>query len=241
MEAGLKMLSDAMTIRIHQTDVIANNIANSNTVGFKQLDVTTKTDFSDEINALIKDDVARKETALNSTIPKLSRSHIDQIAGAIKMTNNKYDFTLKDPNMMFMIKSDDGNIAYTRDGSFKTLNGFLVTGDNKPVLSSDGGIIELEDDNKIPSLGVAKINFKTLIPHGDNLYLNNNSNNPYPLVEDSSEYILQGALESSNVNIVKSMTNLITAHRSYEQMSKLMQGIDELNKQAATEVGNVRG
>ncbi len=239
MESGLKMLSDAMVTKLHMTDVIANNIANSNTTGFKQMDIATHTTFSDEISKLQKADIPRKETALNSAIPKISGSFIDPTAGAIKITENQYDFALKEPDMMFMIQLGDDQIAYTRDGSFKSLDNMLVTGDGKAVLGVGGGVVELED-GEIPQLGVVSVDFKTLEPKGDNTYVIKENNNIPAEIEDASVYIMQGALETSNVNIVKSMTELIVAHREFEQMSKLIQGIDDINSQSASEVGNVR-
>lgn len=239
MEPGLNMLSKAMTLKLHETDVIANNIANSNTTGFKQQGVSTQTTFSDEIAKNIESMTARKETALNSTIPKLSSSHIDNTPGAMKLTNNPYDFALKDKDTMFMVQLENGQIGYTRDGSFKSSNGMLTTGDGKLVLGNGGGVIELaEGEEIVPS--VAMVDYANIKPTGNNIYITKN-NEALPIIENSDEYVLKGTLETSNVNIVQSMTNLITAHRGYEQMSKLMKGIDEINSKAANDVGNVKG
>jgi len=141
--------------------------------------------------------------------------------------------------MMFVVQLDDGKVGYTRDGSFKTLNGMVITGDGKPVLGAGGGPMEASDNEPlIPA--IAKVDYVAIKPQGDNIFITKNTEE-LPIVDDAKEYIMQGALESSNVNIVKSMTSLITAHRSYEQMSKLMSSIDEINTKAASEVGNVKG
>jgi anthranilate phosphoribosyltransferase len=63
----------------------------------------------------------------------------------MQVTNNQYDFALKDPNMMFVVQIDENTLGYTRDGSFKELNNQLITGDGKVVLSANGGPIELVD------------------------------------------------------------------------------------------------
>ncbi len=239
MDTGLSILSQAMTRQLHTTDVIANNIANSNTTGYKQMGISTYSSFADELSKNIQADIAAKETTLHSTIPQISKSYIDANAGAIQITNNQYDFALKDPNMMFAIQLENDKIGYTRDGSFKILDNMLTTGDGKLVLSTDGGPIEVEE-GQVPNLGVVNIDFKDIKPFGDNTYITK-SEELMPFVDRAEDYIMQGSLESSNTNIVKAMTDLITAHREYEYMSKLMKDIDEINSKAASEVGNVKG
>jgi flagellar basal-body rod protein FlgG len=236
MNTGFDILKQAMTIKLNTTDVIANNIANSNTTGFKQSNIATHTKFSDEINNQIKTPLARKETALNSSIPQISGTYLDQNSGMMQITNNQYDFAIKNPNMMFSIQLANGDIAYTKDGSFKVMDGVLTTSDGNIVLGASGSAAEIED-GKIPTPLVSQCNFKNLKPQGNNLYRLIDNNQLPTEVENPENYVLQGTLESSNVNMVESMTNLIVAHREFEQMSKLMQGIDEINKQAATEIG----
>jgi flagellar basal-body rod protein FlgF len=239
MESGMQMLSDAMRVKLHKTDVITNNIANVNTTGFKGSDISTYTDYAGEINPDIDDGMARKETALNSAIPIITSTHIDHKPGGLKMTGNELDFNISDPNMMFMIQLENGDTGYTRDGSFKISNEMLVNGDGNPVLDSGGAPIEVSNKEQIQP-GLAIVDFKNIESRGGNIFVTKNNEN-LATVENASEYTLQGALETSNVNIVKAMTDLITAHREYEQMSKFSKSADELNKEATSQIGNVRG
>lgn len=154
----------------------------------------------------------------------------------------------------------NGNVAYTRDGSFKLSvdgdEGKLVTSEGYSVLSEDDDEIIIEDgmkDVNIDNLGyitavdedgenvdigrlklVKFMNPEGLLSKGMNLYeATSASGEEIPIeAEEMESNIIQGYLESSNVQVVDEMVKMITAQRAYEINSKTIQASDEMLQMA---------
>ncbi|PKT75167.1 flagellar hook-basal body protein [Helicobacter winghamensis] len=141
MQGGYYNSVGGMVTQINRLDVIANNIANANTTGFKRDDVVIG-DFLRlyeqhkeflPIDEQTKDAAQFYNRSLNR-VPQIVEEYTDNKVGGMMITDNTFDFALSKENMYFMVETPDG-IRYTRDGSF-VLNeqGRLVTKEGYPVL-----------------------------------------------------------------------------------------------------------
>ena len=145
----------------------------------------------------------------------------------------------------------NGDIAYTRDGSFKLdSNGQVVTNGGYPLepaltvpqdalsitIGSDGTVSVLQPGTAAPNI-IGEIQLADFInptglePVGENLYRESVSSGP-PIVgipgEDGIGKLVQGSLETSNVNVVEELVNMIETQRAYEMNSKAIATTDEM-------------
>ncbi|ADG94153.1 fagellar hook-basal body protein [Arcobacter nitrofigilis DSM 7299] len=240
MNQGMYPLAAAMVNQINRVDTVSNNLANSRTIGFKQENLAEGT-FN---NYLLKANLEGKKpeyiNELTNKVPKIDQKFIDSSQGPIVQTGNNLDFALKEPQTFFAVLDQNGNVQYTKDGSFKNSDGFLVDSNGNNVLSGDGEPIAIEDGFK-QAIGVFNIDYKNLEKFGDNNYKLKDEQQVAVQVqaeENNENFILQGSLEQSNVNSVMAMVQLIEAQRSYEQAQKGITGIDSMNKTIIQKLGN---
>ena len=236
MNQGVYPLAASMINQINRLDQISNNLANINTNGFKQ-EGTTETTFNYYLQRMEeKNESATKLNSVTNNIPKIDSKFINGEAGALLSTGNDLDFALNDSSTFFKIQNINGDIVYTRDGSFKNLDGFLVDSNGNNVLNADNEPIVVEGNFK-EQIGVVKIPYNNLDKLGDNTFKIRNQNE-MEIFEDNSSFLLQGSIEKSNVNSVLSMIELIDAHRRFEQSQKAIKTIDELNAALIEKIGN---
>lgn len=236
MNQGVYPLAASMINQINRLDQISNNLANVNTLGFKQ-EGTTETTFNYYLHKMeSQQKLMLKESVVTNNIPKIDSRFIDGQSGAVAMTGNNLDFALTNPDTFFKIQDMNGDIVYTRDGSFKNLDGFLVDSNGNNVLNSDNEPIVVED-NFQTQLGIVKIPYSNLEKIGNNTFQVIDANNT-EIFENSDGLIVQGAIEKSNVNSVAAMVELIDAHRRFEQSQKAIKTIDELNAGLIEKIGN---
>lgn len=248
MLRGLYTAATGMIAESVRTDVIANNVANVNTTGYKKDNA-----ISAEFEAILLKRINDGEEV--PVVGQLGRgAFVDQIAtiheqGSTQQTGNTYDLSING-NGFFVIETPQGE-RYTRNGSFTrsstgelvTMNGQRVLDQNGlPVNVPDGGNVtigsmgELSVDNEpITTLGFVDFaDHGALLKLGDSLF---SAPQQQPIAP--SGFILQGALETSNVNTVSEMVNLINAYRAYESNSKAVVTQDKLLDKAVNEVGKV--
>ena len=237
MTQGIHPLAANMVNQLNRVDIISNNIANTNTVGFKQ-DNVTEGSFNNYLQNMKdeKKDVSKLSYVIN-TVPKIDGDFINSKLGSISSTGNKLDFALNKADTFFKIKTPQGEINLTRNGEFKNLNGALVTQNGYPVLNNDNEPIQIEDELSVTSIAIVSSNFSNLSKIGDNNYKIKDTKEVLD-VQNSQEYIIQGAIERSNTNPVKSMISLIDAQRRFEQAQKAIAGIDQLNSKVIDSIGN---
>ncbi|MBV8060426.1 MAG: flagellar basal-body rod protein FlgF [Alphaproteobacteria bacterium] len=226
-------------------DVVANNIANMNTTGFKRESVA----FASHMNKAGDISFATERGAYR-----------DFSNGPIEKTNNQLDIAIKGEGFL-EVQMPDGSTRYTRDGAL-TLNntGQLVTSGGNPILAQGGQPLTLP--NTISELNISadgQISAKTdptskdlallgkielvkfenpqaLQATGENLYSTSQASEP------ATDYmIVQGALEHSNVEPIVEMTKMIEVSRTYERTSNLIgddntrntDALDKLSKTTA--------
>lgn len=239
-----------------QTDisVISNNLANASTVGYKK----SRAIFEDLLYQNINQPGGRssQDTELPSGLmlgagAKVVANQKIFSQGNMQSTENSLDWMIQGPGF-FEIQMPDGTIAYSRNGQFTTdENGRIVTsGAGFPVqpemnVPDDAKSISISQDGEV-SVTIAGqaqnvvigqlvisdfINPSGLEPIGQNLYTETAvSGAPVqgnPSV-DGLGSIVQGALETSNVNVTEELVNLIETQRVYEMNSKVISKVDEM-------------
>jgi len=264
MISGLYTAASGLIAQTEQQDVIANNIANVNTTGYKK-DKALYVTFPQVFLHRINDEKVATPGGFNQMIVPIGevgkgvQLRVDGVRPAITEegsfvnTNNKLDFAIKG-NGMFVVSTPAG-IRYTRDGSF-TLDaeGRVVTKDGHPVLGESGEVYlrgkEIHVDeagnifdgkDEIDTFRVALFNKDSVIrKQGDNLFYTLDG---LPLQEtgDNETYaVMQGYTEASNVNVVKEMVDMITAYRAYEASQKAIVSQDQTLGKAVNDVGTIQ-
>ncbi len=225
-------------------DILANNLSNINTVGFKQDSLIFKVPYQGSEQK--GDSNLGPSLILNPTQPNATIT--DFSPGRLRYTQNVLDLAL-DGNGFFCIETPEGR-CYTRKGNF-TLNqeGVLVTKDGYPVLGESGEIkingydISIDEGGEVSVDGAAVdtisvvsiANAQILRKIGGTLF-----SSPGSRVEENKAEnvkVKQGFIETSNVNVVKAMTEMIDVLRGYESYQKIMQTLDDARKRAVNEVG----
>ena len=240
MTQGLHPLAANMVNQLNRVDVLSNNLANANTKGFKE-DNLVEGSFNHYLDkAQKKDEPTLKLSEVMNTIPKIDGEYMNQEVGSITQTGNQLDFALNQENIFFKLQNKNGDIELTRDGSFKILEGRLVTQNGNNVLDDNNQPIIVGDDNEFATtISVVSTPLSNLTKVGNNNYKVNDFNQ-MTIVANSNENVLQGAIEQSNVSTIKSMVTLIEAQRKFEQDQKAVNGIDDLNAKVIDSIGNNR-
>jgi len=238
MTQGTHQLAATMINQLNRVDTVSNNLANANTVGFKE-DSLSEGSFNSYLNRVNeKGEDLSKHSYIMNTVPKIDNNYINSKLGSISITGNNLDFALSQADTYFKIQKDDGSIELSRNGSFKILDNQLVTQNGYKVLDKDNKPILTTDSLFSSKISLVSENFNDLDKIGNNNYISNNKNTK--VIENNQDYIIQGSLEKSNTNSMKAMISLIDAQRRFEQAQKAMTGIDDMNKKVIDSIGNGR-
>lgn len=233
--------------------VIANNLANVNTTGFKR----DRAVFNDliyqnlrQVGAQSSENTELPSGLMLGTGVKVVATQKEHSQGNIVQTGNSLDVAVQGKGY-FQVLHPDGNIVYSRDGTFSlTADGVLVTPNGYELqpsmtvptdatsltIGSDGVVSVLQSGNSSPTqIGQIElayfVNPQGLEPIGDNLYRETNASGGVNTAipgSDSTGTLIQGALESSNVNVVEELVNMIETQRAYEMNSKAISTTDEM-------------
>lgn len=250
---ALDIAASGMMAQQLNVEVIANNLANSNTTGFKG----SRAEFQD---LLYQDErrVGESSSDAGTTVPTgvqiglgVRPSAVYRVTGqgTIQSTGNPFDLAINGLGY-FTIEMPDGSTSYTRDGSFQiNQNGTLVTADGYKVtpnvtipanaksvtIDANGNVSVLVSGttaNQVGQLQLASfINQAGLQALGNNLFAETAaSGTPQVGVAGSGDLgtLTQGYLEASNVNTVNEITSLITAQRAYEMNSRVIESANQM-------------
>jgi len=240
-------------------DVISNNIANVNTVGFKR----SRADFQDLLYQTLK-------------APGLPSSEGNQVPSGIQVglgvrpvavqklftqgdfvsTGNDLDLVIEGDGF-FQVTKPDGTVSYTRSGALKVdKDGRIVNSDGFPIepaisiptdttditISFDGKVNVLQGSSATPveigTIEIARfVNPAGLLSTGKSLFTATDASGDAITGTPGSEgrgSLNQGFIESSNVNVVEELANLIIAQRAFELNSKAVQASDEMLQTSST-------
>lgn len=257
-------------------DVIANNLANSDTLAFKKDTPTFKEYLAtvereheavDIPRGAIKDKDFYPLDGRDQSFVVTDGTHTSFRQGHLRVTQGQFDVALDGPG--FLEVSTPSGIRYTRQGSLKVgSDGRLLTTEGFPVLAAEatglagqgagngnvaGRFINLRDqgarfaigptgeiyagDNLIARLSVVEFqDLKQLHKTGGLMFENRQDTNRMP---PAKTIVRQGVLETSNVNPIEEMTNMIKANRLFEQDLKALKTYGELLGKEANEVGKL--
>ena len=237
-------LSRQMVLR-REMDIVANNIANSDTTGFKVESLMQKTDpksppfslgGSPPVKFVTADGVAR-----------------DFGQGALRRTDAPLDLAIEGQG--FFKVTAEGGERFTRDGHLRTDEiGRLVTQAGAPVLDDGGGEITLDPekgqvsiaadgtlsqgDERVGKIGVFTFeSLSALEKTGDNLFQNTSNLQAQPAAEAR---VRQGLLEGSNVQPILEITRMIEVSRAYESTTRMMDSESELARRTVERMGRVQ-
>lgn len=236
MNQGTYPLAAAMINQLNRVDKISNNLANANTTGFKQ-EGLSEGSFNHYLEKTLQEN--KKPVEINkvtNSVPKIDGKYTDASLGAIVQSGNKTDFALKIQDTFFKVKNDNGEILLTRDGNFGVINGILVNKNGYPVMDNDNNPIATDDGAFGTMVAVVKTDFNNLDKIGNNNYRIKEQEQVDNIL-DNEEFVVQGALEKSNVNSITSMISLIDAHRRFAQSQKAIEGIGEIGKSLVEKLG----
>ncbi len=253
---AMTIAATGMNAQTTNVEVIANNIANINTTGFKR----SRAEFTDLLYETQRlPGVAQRGT--QGAVPEGAQLGLGvktaairnlHIQGALTQTGNQFDLALTGRGF-FQIQDSNGNIEYTRAGAFNTnaqgqlvtLDGNLITPNivipqnTTAVTVSSTGIVNATVAGTTAPVQLGQLtlaNFANevgLQPVGSNLFQETVASGT-PIVGTPGDpgyaTITQGYLESSNVDPVAEITNLISAQRAYEMNSKVIQAADQMGQ-----------
>lgn len=251
---ALAIAATGMSAQQLNTEVIANNIANIKTTGFKGsraefTDLLYQTERVAGVPGRSAQNPVPEGTQIGLGVRNVAVRNL-HIQGALTNTGNRLDIALNGRGF-FQVATANGDLFYTRAGSFsKSATGQIVTSDGNIVqpgitipntatevtISETGSVSVLTNGNATPQvigqLSLANfVNEAGLDPIGGNLYRETaGSGAPTLGVPGDPGFATtqQGYLENSNVDPVKEITELISAQRAYEMNSKIIQAVDEM-------------
>jgi flagellar basal-body rod protein FlgF len=236
--------ASGLRARMESLDMLANNIANSSTSGYKG---------DGEFYTLFTSEAAAREDPSSpaATMPMIKRPWTDFSQGLLEPTNNPLDFGISGKGF-FGVQGPSGPL-YTRNGNFQmAANGTLVTSEGyalldnkgKPIKGDPSQPIELTLDGNVQQQGqligkLKLVDFKdtsALTKQGNNYFTNTGDVPPADAVDVQ---VHQGKIEASNVSASQMAVRLVSVTRQFEMMQKAISISGDMNRQAIEEVAKV--
>jgi flagellar basal-body rod protein FlgG len=233
--------------------VISNNLANVNTTGFKQ----DRAVFEDLLYQTIRQPGAQSSTSTQLPSGLMLGTGVRTVAtekshtqGNIISTGNALDIAIQGRGF-FQVLKPEGDIAYTRDGTFQVdANGQVVMSNGYPLepaitiptqavsitVGTDGTVSVLQAGQNAPSV-VGNIQLADFInptglqPMGENLFSETAASGAVTTAAPGTTglgTVIGGALETSNVNVVTELISMIETQRAYEMNSKAISTADQM-------------
>ncbi|MEW9804484.1 flagellar basal-body rod protein FlgF [Mesorhizobium marinum] len=223
MQTGLYVALSSQIALEKRLNTIADNVANSSTVGFR----ATGVKFEDVVSGL-----DNKAISFVST----GDTYMSTASGPLRETGNPFDFAIRG-EAWFGIETPAGTVM-TRDGRFTlTENGELVTIEGYPVLDAGGAPIQLDPRNGPPQAGadgslrqgeqqVGALGLFNFDPGPNFVRFGNSgivpSSEPEPVVDRIDAGVAQGFLEDSNVDPMREMAHLIMVQRAFDNSAAIL-------------------
>ncbi|MCR4924561.1 MAG: flagellar hook-basal body protein [Lachnospiraceae bacterium] len=260
MLRGLYTASTGMTNEQKRVDVLTNNLANSATTGYKK-EGTTARSFHDVLALKIKDTsepgAIRKLGAMNLGV-KIGENYVDYSQGSFHETGNTFDLALSGKGffaVQFANKDGSTSIKYTRDGAFQlNAKGELVNNNGDYLLDKNGNHIVLDplqtysvnrlgdiiqDGGQGQTLATIQVvdfaNYDYLEKYGETYF---DTVEGFQFAQTNAQ-MYSGYLETSNVQTVREMVELIAFQRAYESNQKIIQSYDSTLDKAVNDLGRV--
>ncbi|WP_353683453.1 flagellar basal-body rod protein FlgF [Thermodesulfovibrio sp. 3907-1M] len=239
MYKGIYITMTGMSMRQYEVDAVANNLANINTTGYKRQQFASRlypllSGRPVEPNSIYQD--ARVQTYFGT-------QYIDTSQGVLKQTQNPFDLAIQGDGFFAVRQSN--KILYTRGGSFTrdrenylvTQAGLRVLDENNNPIVIDGTKIEIAKDGSIfidgnPAGRIKLVKLNNLRHIGQSLYEGTEAG-------EAHGQILQGWIESSNVNPMSEMVQMIQAIRNFDLTQRVTLNFDQLAQRAVSEIARI--
>ncbi len=255
MVRGLYTSAVGMMTQMQKMDVVSNNIANSDTVGFKKDTVVVRS-FSEELSKRL-DDPKYRLIKFNQGIGNMSLGvFVDEVytdfsTGSFEETNGSLDCAISGEGFFAInVTNRNGDTVerYTRDGSFtldsennlRTNDGNYVVGEGGNI-NIPNGVISIDAKGNIFSNNEFVDRIK-IVDFSNKESLRKVGDNLYETIDESQEQdftgsVIQNRLEGSNVNSVQEMVKMISLARNYEANQKMIQTHDSTLNRAVNDIG----
>lgn len=230
MDSSFYTAAQGARTRQKQMDIIANNIANINTAGYREKDPV----FRDLMYYQMRYTDNKEQKIPTGIGNVVQRTYDNQEQGNPYETSNKTDFTIMGSGFFSIQDPKTKEITYTRNGNFQITDrgdGFyLVTSTGKLVLNEQGNPIKMNEKKELDSkVGVYDFPITTgLLSIGDSEWKASDANGKPFLVKDAN--VLENYLEMSNVNLARQMTKVIESSRAYAYNLKMVHTADEVEQ-----------
>lgn len=278
MSKGLWPAISGSIAQSERLDTVANNLANSDTNGFKKDQVAFKTVLSSATTAAMKEEIPRKPytekdfhrlDGTDTAYVITEGTYTDFTQGRAKVTGNPLDVALEGKGFLEVLAPQ--GVRFTRQGSLRlNAEGGLVTSEGYPVLARGGaagengapvsqeelagrairlnpganGKVNITTDGRVfqgnqavGELSVVEfVDAKLLTKEGSALFRNET---PANIAPEGTTTVRQGMLETSNVNAVAEMTELLKATRLFEANEKIVRTYGELEGRAVNDLGKL--
>ena len=238
MPYGMYLSASGAHVQNHRLEVLSNNLANINTLGFKPSLAVVKARH----NKAIEDGEVSPNSGTLADIGggvKIEPSQTVFEIGPIENTGNKTDFAIHDSNSFFVVKRGEDQFLTRAGGFVFNSSGQLTNTNGDQVLSADGNPIQIDPSRRyeVSKNGAIQQDGRNLVlmlarPEslgdlaraGDNLFRPLAPTQPVPANERA---VVNGSLEKSAVNPTTAMMELIEATRAYESNLRLIQHHDQ--------------
>ncbi len=216
-----------MAEMVHRQERTANNLANADTVGFRR-----ERTFANVLQNTLDAEGAPRTT-------RREGGWADQSVGSFEQSGNPFDVALENPEAFFVIQGADGAERYTRAGRFtldsqgvvRTPGGDAVQGVDGPITIPEGGQIAITDAGEVQVNG-STVGTLRIVEFADRGALQRTGDTafvtPNPPAASVNPRLRQGFVETSNVDTVREMTDMIAHFRLYEAQQKVIQSQDGL-------------
>jgi flagellar basal-body rod protein FlgF len=236
------MAAAGMQSRMQSLDLVANNLANSSTGGYKS---------DGEFFTLFTSEAAGEDESGPSAVPMIQRQWTDFGQGLLEPTNNPLDFGISGKGF-FVVQGSSGPL-YTRNGHFRFSNsGALVTNEEYPLLQQNGQPFKVNTSQPLEVarngdvsqsgklIGTLKVaQFETpsaLTKYGANYFSNSTGQD---VGDGAGAQIYQGKIEASNVSAAHGAVRIVGLSRQFEMMQKAISISNDMGKKAIEEVAKV--
>ena len=265
MIRGWYIGASGMNAQQNRLDAISNNLANVDTTGYKK-DIPVSKSFSElllrrtqadgnQTNPFGSNDVAPIIGKLGLGV-ETNEFYTDFDQGSFKSTDTNTDLALSGKGF-FAVQTPDGE-RYTRNGNFilgkegilETKDGYPVLGENGPItvpddkfiVNEDGMVYTKQDNTLVDRIKVVRFdNERYLKKMGESMWNKNDISGDAHIAEGNERpKFLQGYTESSNVNVVNEMVQMIEVNRAYEANQKSIQSEDSMMSTLWTRVASSR-
>ncbi|HEX8925734.1 MAG TPA: flagellar basal-body rod protein FlgF [Terriglobales bacterium] len=243
MNSGFYAACSGLVARMHQLDLVAHNLANANTTGYRAENVDFRTVLAGRSPMQL---VGAGEVNQFST---LSDTRLDFAQGNLKQTGSNSDFAIEGPGF-FAVQAQSG-VRYTRNGNFRiSTAGMLVTQSGAPVLGEQGPVRLPSNDFSVSadgtiSCGGALAGKLRIVEFPAGTQFNNFGNSIYDAPKAAAQpakgsTVRQQMLEDSNVNAVGAAVELISLQRHAEMLNRALNMFHtEMDKTAAEDLPRV--